>query len=245
MRLAHRHRRSALRLRCSPAVACADETDRYRLEKSDNGYVRMDTQTGEMSICEERSGQLVCKLAADERAAFEDEIDRLQARGDGAGRARRAAGEFARRQARIDPADRGGVREDDGLHGALLPRLHGHRQGHGEGRRAGPAPTPDAAARPERRAAPDSRDSGRRRRSCACRLKSRCHRRIIGRWSAPNKNIGGLREGHLPSGYKFVIADDHPLFRGALKQALAGMADVADHPRGRRFRNHQGARRGQ
>jgi DNA-binding NarL/FixJ family response regulator len=30
----------------------------------------------------------------------------------------------------------------------------------------------------------------------------------------------------LPSGYKFVIADDHPLFRGALKQALAGIANV-------------------
>lgn len=28
-------------------------------------------------------------------------------------------------------------------------------------------------------------------------------------------------------GYKFVIADDHPLFRGALKQALAGVGDVA------------------
>jgi DNA-binding NarL/FixJ family response regulator len=26
-------------------------------------------------------------------------------------------------------------------------------------------------------------------------------------------------------GYKFVIADDHPLFRGALKQALAGIGD--------------------
>ena len=30
----------------------------------------------------------------------------------------------------------------------------------------------------------------------------------------------------MPSGYKFVIADDHPLFRGALKQALSGVADV-------------------
>ena len=28
-------------------------------------------------------------------------------------------------------------------------------------------------------------------------------------------------------GYKFVIADDHPLFRGALKQALSGLSDVA------------------
>ena len=31
----------------------------------------------------------------------------------------------------------------------------------------------------------------------------------------------------MPPGYKFVIADDHPLFRGALKQALAGLGDVA------------------
>lgn len=31
----------------------------------------------------------------------------------------------------------------------------------------------------------------------------------------------------MASGYTFVIADDHPLFRGALKQALSGMADVA------------------
>ncbi|MEP9370675.1 response regulator transcription factor [Mesorhizobium sp. KR1-2] len=30
----------------------------------------------------------------------------------------------------------------------------------------------------------------------------------------------------MPSGYKFVIADDHPLFRGALKQALSGIANV-------------------
>lgn len=55
-----------------------DETGRYRLEKSETGYVRMDTKTGDMSICEERSGQLVCRLAADERSAFQDEIDRLQ-----------------------------------------------------------------------------------------------------------------------------------------------------------------------
>jgi DNA-binding NarL/FixJ family response regulator len=30
----------------------------------------------------------------------------------------------------------------------------------------------------------------------------------------------------VPSGYKFVIADDHPLFRGALKQALSGLEGV-------------------
>lgn len=56
----------------------AAETQRYQMEKTDTGYVRMDTETGEMSICEERSGQLVCKLAADERTALQDEIGRLQ-----------------------------------------------------------------------------------------------------------------------------------------------------------------------
>ncbi|MGN6146821.1 hypothetical protein [Ollibium composti] len=58
--------------------AHANDAERYRLEKSANGYVRMDTQTGAMSICEEKEGQLVCRVAADERSAFQDEIDRLQ-----------------------------------------------------------------------------------------------------------------------------------------------------------------------
>ena len=39
---------------------------------------------------------------------------------------------------------------------------------------------------------------------------------------------GRSTEGRLSTGYKFVIADDHPLFRGALKQALSGMADNID-----------------
>ncbi|GAB4357489.1 MAG: hypothetical protein Kow0026_17840 [Oricola sp.] len=56
------------------------EGGRYVMEKTDEGYVRMDTATGEMSICTERNGQLVCKLAADERAAFQDALDRLEDR---------------------------------------------------------------------------------------------------------------------------------------------------------------------
>ena len=58
--------------------ASAAEPDRYRLEKTPNGYVRMDTRTGEMSICQEKWGELVCKMAADERTAVQDEIERLQ-----------------------------------------------------------------------------------------------------------------------------------------------------------------------
>ena len=58
--------------------ASAAEPDRYRLEKTPNGYVRMDTRTGAMSICQEKWGELVCRMAADERTAVQDEIERLQ-----------------------------------------------------------------------------------------------------------------------------------------------------------------------
>jgi flagellar motility protein MotE (MotC chaperone) len=59
-------------------AAYAEDMQRYRLEKTDGGLVRMDTQTGAMSTCQEKDGQLVCRMAADERTAFQDEIDRLQ-----------------------------------------------------------------------------------------------------------------------------------------------------------------------
>ncbi len=60
-------------------VFAQDDPDRYTLEKTEKGYVRMDRRTGEMSLCEERAGQLVCKLAADERAAFQADTERLEA----------------------------------------------------------------------------------------------------------------------------------------------------------------------
>ncbi len=40
----------------------------------------MDSRTGEMSICTERSGQLVCKLAADDREALQADMEDLQDR---------------------------------------------------------------------------------------------------------------------------------------------------------------------
>lgn len=76
MRLSHIAVASLLAL-FATAPAHAQETARYQLEKTANGYVRMDTQTGAMSSCEDKSGQLVCRMAADERTAAMDEIDRL------------------------------------------------------------------------------------------------------------------------------------------------------------------------
>lgn len=57
--------------------------DRYVLEKSGDGFVRMDRLTGEMSVCAFNGATLVCKLATDERTAYQDEIDRLQKSIDG------------------------------------------------------------------------------------------------------------------------------------------------------------------
>ncbi len=65
-----------------PLGVHAAETDalRFQLESSGDHFVRLDKQTGAMSLCEEKDGALVCRMAADERAAYEQELDRLSAR---------------------------------------------------------------------------------------------------------------------------------------------------------------------
>lgn len=59
-------------------VAASAGEPGYVLEKTPDGYIRMDKRTGEMSICAERRGDLVCRMAADERMAMQDEMERLQ-----------------------------------------------------------------------------------------------------------------------------------------------------------------------
>lgn len=65
-----------------PATLSAAEADaaRFQLERSGDHFIRLDKQTGAMSLCEEKEGSLVCRMAADERAAYEDELDRLSER---------------------------------------------------------------------------------------------------------------------------------------------------------------------
>jgi hypothetical protein len=64
-------------------AARAEEAGRYTFDKSANGIARLDTRTGEVSMCQEQSGQLVCRMAADESRAYRDEIDRLEGKVDG------------------------------------------------------------------------------------------------------------------------------------------------------------------
>ena len=61
--------------------ALAQETGRYRLEQSETGYVRLDTKTGAISVCTEQSqGQMICKMATEDREAYEDDLADLQER---------------------------------------------------------------------------------------------------------------------------------------------------------------------
>ncbi|PTM97636.1 hypothetical protein [Mycoplana dimorpha] len=61
-------------------AATAAENGRYQMERTAEGFVRLDTRTGEVSLCKEASGQIACRMAADERAAFETELDLLTKR---------------------------------------------------------------------------------------------------------------------------------------------------------------------
>ncbi|MBB4567398.1 hypothetical protein [Rhizobium leucaenae] len=61
----------------TPGRAAEPDPARFQLERSGDHFVRLDKQTGAMSICEDQNGNLVCRMAADERAAYENELDRL------------------------------------------------------------------------------------------------------------------------------------------------------------------------
>lgn len=71
-----------LSLALLPGVALAQdaETSRFQLERTESGLVRLDRQTGAMSLCREDNGTLTCRMAADERAAYEQELDLLAKR---------------------------------------------------------------------------------------------------------------------------------------------------------------------
>lgn len=63
-----------------PAAAQEASPGRYSMQKSETGLARLDTETGEVTLCQEKAGELICRMAADERAAFERELDLLTRR---------------------------------------------------------------------------------------------------------------------------------------------------------------------
>ena len=67
----------------APAFAQSPQLNdnwRFKMQKVDGGFLRLDAQTGQVSFCRERAGDWTCETAADDRAALEAEIKRLSDR---------------------------------------------------------------------------------------------------------------------------------------------------------------------
>ncbi len=61
-----------------PAMATGGVPGRYTLTPADGGaFVRLNSQTGEVSVCKRQDGQWACDAVADDRRALQQEIDRL------------------------------------------------------------------------------------------------------------------------------------------------------------------------
>ncbi len=60
-----------------PAFADDGDSGRYSMTPTTNGFLRLDTRTGAVSLCVVKEASAECRAAADDRAALNAEIDRL------------------------------------------------------------------------------------------------------------------------------------------------------------------------
>ena len=63
----------------APPAIVAPEGERFTLQPTEGGFLRMNRDTGAVSFCSVKDGVSVCRLGADERNALEGEIERLRA----------------------------------------------------------------------------------------------------------------------------------------------------------------------
>jgi len=54
------------------------DNGRFTMTPAPGGFLRLDTSTGAVSLCTVVNGRAECRMAADDRAALLDEIDRLR-----------------------------------------------------------------------------------------------------------------------------------------------------------------------
>jgi len=59
-------------------VAPGNDEGRYTFSKVADGFVRLDTQTGEVSLCRQRTVGWACEAVPEDRAVLENEIARLR-----------------------------------------------------------------------------------------------------------------------------------------------------------------------
>jgi hypothetical protein len=56
----------------------APPSGRFSFRPVEDGFLRLDSETGQVAFCSARVGGWTCETAADDRAALETKIDRLQ-----------------------------------------------------------------------------------------------------------------------------------------------------------------------
>lgn len=66
-------------LLAAPGFAAEEESGRYTMERTEDGIVRLDTQTGAMSLCRRDEGRWSCESMEDGQRAMREEMDRLEA----------------------------------------------------------------------------------------------------------------------------------------------------------------------
>lgn len=64
------------------AAPAAGAEMRFDMHRDGDRWVRLDRQTGAISVCRDERGELVCRMSADDRAAWDAEIADLHARID-------------------------------------------------------------------------------------------------------------------------------------------------------------------
>lgn len=65
---------------CGPAFATGDRPGRYSMSPAEGGgIVRLDTETGQMSLCQRRDGEWACRDMAEPSGGLSAEIERLRA----------------------------------------------------------------------------------------------------------------------------------------------------------------------
>jgi HAMP domain-containing protein len=60
-----------------PSAPTQVENGRYSMTPTADGFLRLDTRTGAVSLCKVESGAARCQAAIEERTALNEEIDRL------------------------------------------------------------------------------------------------------------------------------------------------------------------------
>ncbi|MCZ0734872.1 hypothetical protein [Phreatobacter sp. AB_2022a] len=66
----------------APSAPREADNSRFTLRETPDGWLRMDGKTGQMTFCSRQNATVTCRLAADDRAELQAEIDRLKAEND-------------------------------------------------------------------------------------------------------------------------------------------------------------------